>query len=86
MKSSKNKKDKESRYEKSLLKSITALLVAGAVLPLVVSCGKKENPEEANVENPENVVEEEDNSEPDDQPAVYEGYTLVWEEQFDGDS
>lgn len=72
--------------KKSLLKSITALLVAGAVLPLVVSCGKKENPEEANVQNPENVVEEEDNSEPDDQPAVYEGYTLVWEEQFDGDS
>lgn len=72
--------------KKNLLKKLTALLAVGAVIPLVVSCGKNEEQEAENVENPESVVEEEDNSEPEDLPAEYEGYTLVWEERFDGDS
>lgn len=72
--------------KKGLLKKITALLAVGAVIPLVVSCGKNEEQEIVNVENPESVVEEEDNSKQEDLPAEYEGYTLVWEERFDGDS
>lgn len=72
--------------KKNLLKKLTALLTVGAVIPLVVSCGKNEEQEIVNVENPESVVEEEDNSKQEDLPAEYEGYTLVWEERFDGDS
>jgi len=71
---------------RDLLKKISAFLVVGAVIPLVVSCGKNEGGEEVNVEVPESSIEEEDNSEAQDLPAEYEGYTLVWEEQFDGDS
>lgn len=72
--------------KKNLLKKLTALLTVGAVIPLVVSCGKNEEQGAVNVENPESVVEEEDNSKQEDLPAEYEGYTLVWEERFDGDS
>lgn len=71
---------------RDLLKKISAFLVVGAVIPLVVSCGKNEGGEEVNVEVPEISIEEDDNSEAQDLPAEYEGYTLVWEEQFDGDS
>lgn len=72
--------------KKNLLKKITALLAVGAVIPLVVSCGKNEEQESANVENQESVIEEEDNLKQEDLPAEYEGYTLVWEDRFDGDS
>lgn len=71
--------------KKDLLKKIIALLAVGAVIPLVVSCGKNDE-QDVNVENPESVVEEDDNSKQEDLPAEYEGYTLVWEETFDGDS
>lgn len=71
--------------KKGLLKKITALLAVGAVIPLVVSCGKNDD-QDVNVENQESVVEEDSNSKQEDLPAEYEGYTLVWEETFDGDS
>lgn len=72
--------------KRDLLKKVAALLVVGAVIPLVVSCGKNEGQEDANAENQENVIGEDDNSKQEDLPAEYEGYTLVWEETFDGDS
>lgn len=71
--------------KRGLLKKITALLAVGAVIPLVVSCGKNDE-QDVNVENQESVVEEDDNSKQEDLPAEYEGYTLVWEETFDEDS
>lgn len=77
--------------KKDLRKSIAAILSAGMVFPLLVSCGSTESPDDANTENQETVQSEADdpqleNSEPDDSAVGHEGYTLVWEEQFDGDS
>lgn len=71
---------------KDLLKKVTAFLLAGAVVPLVVSCGKNGNLDDAGAEVPEQAAEEESAAKPDEQAPEYEGYTLVWEEQFDGDS
>lgn len=76
--------------KKSFWGKIIPLLAVGAVIPFTVSCGRSESQEDANTENPENTVLEDENSqpknpEPDDTAVVHEGYTLVWEEQFDGE-
>ena len=77
--------------KKKSWKSIMAILTVGAVIPFTVSCGRDEGGENVNTENTETVISEDDNSEPENQEANepeagHEGYTLVWEEQFDGDS
>ncbi|MDE7258722.1 MAG: glycoside hydrolase family 16 protein, partial [Lachnospiraceae bacterium] len=76
---------------KKLWKNITAILMVGAIIPFTVSCGRNEGGETVNTEETENVISEDDNSEPespetDVTEAGHEGYTLIWEEQFDGDS
>lgn len=79
--------------KKKLWKSIIAILTVGAIIPFTVSCGRNEGGENVNTENTETetVISEDDSLEPENQEADepeagHEGYTLVWEEQFDGDS
>lgn len=77
--------------KKNLWKSITTILAVGAVIPFTVSCGRNESQEDVNTENPGNVISEDDNlppenPEPEDSGVGHEGYTLVWEEQFDGEA
>ena len=76
--------------KKGFWKNIMPVLAVGAVIPFTVSCGKSESQENVNTENPENIISESENvkpenPEPDDTSAAHEGYTLVWEEQFDGE-
>lgn len=77
--------------KKNLHKSVTTVLAAGSVLPFMVSCGSNGDQAAVNMENPETVLSKEDNTQSDHLEADileerHEGYRLIWEDQFDGDS
>lgn len=76
--------------KKNLLKGITTILAVGTVIPFTVSCGRNERQEDTNTEKPENIILEnnslqKEKPEPDDSEVGYEGYTLIWEDKFEGE-
>ncbi|MDE7201615.1 MAG: carbohydrate binding domain-containing protein [Lachnospiraceae bacterium] len=77
--------------KRDLRKSVTTVLAAGSVIPFIMSCGSNEDQVAVNTETPETILSEEDSANPDNLEVDaleegHEGYRLIWEDQFGGDS